>query len=585
MKDKKRKFSKDISSERLLGKKEKVFEILLIVILLSFGIYQSFLYWGHQPVPHFDFNCFAQTGHEILNFQNPSSYKRAPLVGVFQVLLGKITGGLSPDFRGGWLLNALLNPLNGVFVFLIARRIVGRAAFWIALLTILNPWLVQILTEAITETALLFSFLITFYFIVKRSKWCYLFAAISTMVRYEGAGLIFVAFLVDVIEAKNNRERMAVLIYSALASVPLGLWMLGTFLDWHTQRGSHYLTELGEQSGGKILFVKYLQITWQVAFGSLLMLPMGSSAQSFKLVFLLSKIIVAISFIIGVVYAALRKNWSVLAMVVFLILYLLVHAIHSWAYQRFCVPIVWIPLLICCLGLKELWSLINKDNRLGSLIPVMLQAVLIILALCLILEIYRFLPQTQNVSRRSYYLPYIAGVLALFVFVGRIYIFGRRYTLREIAVVSFMILMIMSNHFTVAGVVGNGQRDIEFKYLLDWYLANARPGEKMVLTVPVILQTMAPTFKDCFIHTNTFDANTPQEFVQECYKKNITYVAWDSRMGLCPGDRYYKWWKMSNIAPLAAGRDIGPYQFVTQLKANQRRYVNVYRLMLPFIGR
>ena len=138
--------------------------------------------------------------------------------------------------------------------------------------------------------------------------------------------------------------------------------------------------------------------------------------------------------------------------------------------------------------------------------------------------------------------------------------------------------MIVSNQFMVAPVVGNGQRDIEFKYLVDWYIANAKPGEKLVTTVPVILQTMAVKYKDCFIHTDTFDANNPTDFVKECYKKNITYVAWDSREGLMPTDHYYKYWKMANIAPLAAGHDIGPYQFITQIRASQRRYINLYRL-------
>ena len=147
------------------------------------------------------------------------------------------------------------------------------------------------------------------------------------------------------------------------------------------------------------------------------------------------------------------------------------------------------------------------------------------------------------------------------------------------AVTSLLLicLMIFSNQAVILSIVGNGERDIEFKYLLDWYVQNI-PGEKMVLTVPVILQTMAPKYKECFIHTNSFDANNPNDFVAECYKKNINYAAWDSRMGLTPGNRYYKSWKMANIAPLALGRDVGPYQFITQFRVNKRSYLNLYRL-------
>jgi hypothetical protein len=142
--------------------------------------------------------------------------------------------------------------------------------------------------------------------------------------------------------------------------------------------------------------------------------------------------------------------------------------------------------------------------------------------------------------------------------------------------------MITSNQFGVAGMVGNVKRDIEFKYLLDWYKANAKKGEKLVTTVPSILQIMAPQYKDCFIHTDSFDANNPNDFVIECYKRNITYVAWDSKEGLLPTNPYYKYWKMANIAPLAAGRDVGPYQFIAQIAVvNQGRYINLYRLRYP----
>jgi hypothetical protein len=150
--------------------------------------------------------------------------------------------------------------------------------------------------------------------------------------------------------------------------------------------------------------------------------------------------------------------------------------------------------------------------------------------------------------------------------------------LTDVVIVFLMILMIISNQFMVAEVVGNGERDIEFKYLADWYCQNAKPGEKLVTTVPMILTIMAPQYKDCFIHTNTFDANNPDDFVTECYKRNITYVSWDSREGLATSDHYYKYWKMSNIAPLAAGRDIGPYQFIKKFPVNQRRYIYLYRL-------
>ncbi len=142
-----------------------------------------------------------------------------------------------------------------------------------------------------------------------------------------------------------------------------------------------------------------------------------------------------------------------------------------------------------------------------------------------------------------------------------------------------MILIIVSNQFIVATLIGSGQNDIEFKYLTDWFSKNAKSGEKIVCTMANLLSSMAPKFTADFVPIDDFrDANSPADFVNECYKKNITYVAWDSRIGLASQDDYYKIWKMQNLAPLAAGRDVGPFQFITLLKANERRYIFVYRL-------
>jgi hypothetical protein len=141
------------------------------------------------------------------------------------------------------------------------------------------------------------------------------------------------------------------------------------------------------------------------------------------------------------------------------------------------------------------------------------------------------------------------------------------------------MLFIISNQFTLASLVQDGERDIEFKHLLDWYLENAEKDEKLTMSVPYILETMAPAHKDNFVRVSHIDANNPNEFVIECYKRDITYIAWDSRMGLNPKSRYYKSWKMKNIAPLIKPQDNGPYDFITTLKgAGRYRYINLFRL-------
>ena len=185
-------------------------------------------------------------------------------------------------------------------------------------------------------------------------------------------------------------------------------------------------------------------------------------------------------------------------------------------------------------------------------------------------------------SKASIFLPYIAILVVFSALIAERFTYKRKW-LTDFVVLALMMQMIVSNQFGIYLAVENGKRDIEFKYLLDWYKDNAKKGEKLVTTAPSILLIMAPQYKDkdCFIQTGALDANNPNDFIAECYKRNITYVAWDSRMGFSTKAPYYKYWKMANIVPLALGKDIGPYQFIKQLRANEEEYINLYRLRYP----
>ena len=67
--------------------KEKALNAFILVILLLFGVYLSILYYGHQVVPNPDFTDFVKTGRQLLSWQFPDSYKRAPVLGILQVAL------------------------------------------------------------------------------------------------------------------------------------------------------------------------------------------------------------------------------------------------------------------------------------------------------------------------------------------------------------------------------------------------------------------------------------------------------------------------------------------------------------------
>jgi hypothetical protein len=563
--------------------KEKKYNYFIFFLLLTFCLYQAIIYWGHQPVPHFDFNCFQVTSRPLLSFHPPIDYKRTPLIGILHIWLGRVTGGAYPELQGGWLLNSVSHVLTVIFLWLAARKLIGKNAIWFAVIAIINPFGLQLLTEAIAETPMLFFTWITFYLIFIRSKWAYLFASLASMVRYECAALIAGMFILDLIEG-NKKQRMMAFVYAALASIPLALWMFGTLLNSSHLGATHYLNIFKKEYTSQFVegvqnrtgFLKNAEILWQVGFYPLFQpSPTNSGQDMANVIMIANRIIITLAFFFGSIYGLFKKQWKILVLLIFLVPYFWVHAKYPYPIHRYYATVFGIVMLICIYGVMSFWELIK--NKLPKPAVVISQILLLVICFIWALNLWAYLPQIADMSKASVSLPYISILISILIFVAGVYVY-RKNIFTSVVILSMMILMIVSNQFIVAGVVGNGDRDIEFKYLTEWYCQNAKPDEKLVTTVPIILTILAPQYKDNFIHTGTFDANSPEQFAMECYKKHITYVAWDSREGLTPSDQYYKYWKMSNIAPLAVGRDIGPYEFITQFRVNQRRYLNLYRL-------
>jgi hypothetical protein len=576
-----------------LAKRERYFEFFLVVVLLAFGIYHSVLYFGHQTVPTSDFPAFARPARSLLSLKAPSSFKRVPVLGFLQVFLGWLVGGPHPDLTGGWLLNSLLHPLNLILLWLIGKKIVGRSAVWIAVLTIINPQLIQLLADPIVETTFLFFILLTLYLIIKRSRWGYVLASITTMVRYEGAALIMTAFVMDMIYSRSRRERIWACVYSAVAAVPLALWMLGTFLNWQSQPSGHYLHVMFSDEYTKMFdaplesrlgVVKNMNLLWHVGFQPLLMPHIKASRDFVQVFWGLGKFVIAGGFFFGSVYGLCRRRWDILALLLFFVPYFLLHSGFQALVPRYYMPVFWVALLMCWFGLQSLWNLIDKNGRVPEALVLTLQVLVVIVAIIWLISLVPYLPRLTPVSKTSASFPYVAITVVVIILAGQILVYKPRDFSRRLSILVLSSAFIVSNQFTLVRMVGNGQHNFEFKLLADWYIAKAEPGERMVATLSHITQIYVPKYKDCFVQSGSLKAQSPSDFVRKCYDRNINYVAWDSRLGMAPGDRYYKIWGLEHIAMLSRPRSIGPYEFVDQIRVSERRFINIFRLRREDLG-
>jgi hypothetical protein len=573
-----------------LARRERYLEFFVIAALFTFGVYNSILYFGHKVVPNPDFTSLFRVGRDILSFRLPSRFKQAPVLGMLQFILSHFVGGQHPPLTAGWLLNAILHPFNLILLWLVGKRVVGKSALWLAVIAILNPWVIYMLTEPLNETTLLFFSLLTFYFMFRRSKWCYLFASITTMVRYEGAALILAAFVMDMIHGKDNRERIWAFVYSAAACVPLAFWMLGTVLTWKPGT-SHYFNVLftkqytkgfAQSTKGRTGFVMHMKLLWEVGFRPLLLPYPGASNASAESLWKLTKVIALIGLSFGSIYGLCRRQWKILALLIFFVPYFVLHALYPYPLQRFHTNIFWIGLLICWFGLQSVWKLIDGNGRVPRALVLMLQGLVVVVAIIWLVPLFPYLSKIGRMSPTSTSVPYAAMALVAVILAGRVWIYRARYLLRELSILSLVCLIIVSNQFSLVRLVGNGQREKEFKDLAQWHVANVKPGEKLGVYMAGVVRMFAPARADDIVGLP--GADSPEEFVKACYEQDITYVVWATREGLSRAHTSYNRLGLhKNIGALREPRNVWPYEFITQL-GSRKGFVNVFRLRRPAEG-
>ncbi len=570
--------------------KNKKFELCAAAILLAFGVYQSILYFGHQVVPNSDFPSFVGVARTILRFEIPASFKRLPGLGILQIGLSKFISGSHPVLTAGWLLNAICHPLSIVLLYLIGKRVLGKSALGFALIIAVNPWVVSMLAQPMAETTLLFFTLLTFYLILRRTHWCYLAACLASVIRYDAIVLVMVAFLVNIVIHKTKRERIQVIIWAFLASIPLALWMLGTKINWETSSKSDYF---GLFISSRHVGLAFFDLLWQSTFQPLLQIPswlkailvqaptaaQKASIQSANdILFGLSKTMAVIGIAAGSVYALVKKQWQAIALFLFFAITAAVHTRRAVSTQRYTFPLIWITLLLCCYGWRNIFRLIDHKEKIPRPVIIAFQSIIALIATVWLIRLVPLLSKVAPYSRRSVWLPFVTIGVVVLLFLSHSFVYRRRHVLRFLVLSALVCLMVVSNQFTLARMVGNGNLDAEFKQLADWYVQNAQPGENLVTSMPNVVRLFAPQHSKHFIPTSRIKADDPAGFVQACYKRGVAYVAWDSRIGLTPNNSYYKKWGISRIAMLGKPQSIGPYEFVTQLKQNDRKYINIFKL-------
>ncbi|MHC4086389.1 MAG: hypothetical protein ACYSU5_14440 [Planctomycetota bacterium] len=566
---------------------QKLATYVAVGLLAVLGLIYSLHFLGHFVFPNPDFASFLQIGRKWLHLQIPSSMKRAPLFSVITNLVGNFFSSPDRHLFGTELYNAMMLPTVMVLIYLIGREFLGRAAVWVALLACISPWMVRMSSQPLAELTLVALFSATCLCIRSHIKWAYLFAMLGSISRWDMAGLIPAVALVDLI---RNRKWAKTIIMTALTSIPFGLCMIITWMQLRGQSGgAHYLQVLSKDRTFEL--AADLRFYWQniCSFLNALMLESSRPGQVKSLeglnsaVSTLTSLLLAIAFLGGSIVAVIKRRWEIIVMLLAGIPYVMIHAIYPYRLPRFCIPAAWAGLIIAAYGLVTFWQWFISKPKPKFLIPVLqlIAAVIFILWAVKILATLdyaqkRYCPVIERLALISF-LVSVAGFFALQL------IRRRKPSMKWLIIPAFLVLSVVSNAATTGLTMGNGQSNANFKRLGLWFLENAEDDDRMITTMPGWMQIYTGLPSERFEHMfniRPLEAKDFPAFIEECRKRNITLIAWDSRLAGRPNDRYYKEWGLDRIKALGApkGERVGPCQLVHVIREGSP-IVAVYRII------
>lgn len=529
----------------------EIIDRLAIALLAAVGFVYTFHFIGFFAFPNSDFLAFVGTGRQWLSFQIPASMKRAPVFSIITVLAGIPFSGPESNLTGTEWFNALLLPVWMILIYHIGKDFLGRASVWVALLAGLNPYVIRLSSQPLAEITIATLFAATVLCVRRHNKMAYLLAMLCSLSRWDMAAILPAVAIVDLLE---NRKWKRTIALTLLASLPFVACMIITKLQLKGQSGGvHYLQVLSKDRVFEL--GADLKLYWQ-QICSFLAAPLVKEdagkvvrwESANHLVFWTSSMFLAIAFVTGAVLGIVRRRKEVIVMLITAVPYIIIHAMYPYRLGRFCVPMAWVGLLCAAYGAVFLLEKL-KQSPAGPLIFVIKIVGIVLFAAwaCVLVKTLR-IAQQQCLPAGS--LVWWVALISVAGFVGIQILSKRKFQIFWLTMIAFLVLSTVSNVTSTGFVLGDGKKDANFVTLAHWFRDNAGPEDKLVTTMAAYMPMFSGGERKQFIHTGSTSpkkTKTFDDFIEVCRKRNITLIAWDSRLAGQKHDRYYQLWAMERL--------------------------------------
>jgi hypothetical protein len=220
-----------------------LWEWLVVSTLCAVCLVYWLLHYHQFFVPPVDTQEFLDLSREMWSLKAPTYYKRMPLFPFVIGLVGKLIPAREPELEAALSLNILFSGASLVFLYLVARKMIGWAAIvplcFLAASNLTHNMAGQPLVEPIMGLTLLLSL----WLFQRKSRWQYLALFFAALTRYENSALIAIFFILNWIDGKKFWKP---LLLSAAASSGFLFWMLLSALH-HGSGTNPYVSQMARQ--------------------------------------------------------------------------------------------------------------------------------------------------------------------------------------------------------------------------------------------------------------------------------------------------------------------------------------------------
>ena len=496
--------------------------------LLLLGVGIAWLFFGHQKIPNPDFAEFRRIGESVAAFELPTRARQGPLLGLTQVVLGKILGEEWTALEAGWLLNAILYPACILLTWLLLRRPLGWFAAPVCLLSFLNPWMVQTLVQPLAELPLQFLTLACLVLAVKRNKSCLILAALAGLVRWDGLALIplcAIALLPSV-----SKPRAALL--AIVASLPTGAWAGWCWHIAQTEGAPSYLEDVDPAARAESGAARFLvRKTETIVLAPLSGAKETTRSDDRREIRLLTRGLAVLLAGIGVAAAIRHRQRAFLLASLFYIPYA-VFLTTYWIIPRYVSAFVWPLMALMAYGLISVLSgswLRRAWVRGGS-------RVLLWTSLALLAwwgdSLLGAVSRVGSVSPPAVWVPILAASALLLIALDRLR--NRQARPRSspfsalearIATIALCVTLVGSNQLLLARVLGDGHFQHEFRKLGSWLAAEDPESVTLVTRMPKVVSLFAPRHEENVVGLKTLECSNVEEVFASSTTRGFTHVA------------------------------------------------------------